>query len=115
VLTQLTTDDTFVQQLVLSGAITAAEARRHPQRSLVTQAVQGQSVTPASTVLHPRPGDRFLLCSDGLSDVVDDATIAEILLTHADLRECAERMITAALRAGGRDNITTVVADVVEA
>jgi len=115
VLTQLTTDDTFVQQLVHSGAITAAEARRHPQRSLVTQAVQGQQVTPATSVIHPRPGDRLLLCSDGLSDVVDDATIAGILLERRDLRDCAERLIAAALRAGGRDNITTVVADVVEA
>jgi protein phosphatase len=113
-LTQLTTDDTFVQRLVLQGAITAAEARRHPQRSLVTQAVQGTAVNPATTVIRPRPGDRFLLCSDGLSDVVDDATIAEILRGCEDLAGCAQQLIDAALRNGGRDNITTVVADVVE-
>jgi len=113
-LTQLTTDDTFVQQLVLQGAITADQARRHPQRSLVTQAVQGQPVTPASTVIRPVPGDRFLLCSDGLSDVVDDELIAQALRDVPDLRDCAGELIELALSGGARDNVTAVVADIVE-
>jgi PPM family protein phosphatase len=114
-LTQLTTDDTFVQKLVLQGAITADQARRHPQRSLVTRAVQGQPVTPASTVIRPIVGDRFLLCSDGLSDMVDNELIAETLRDVSDLRDCAGELVELALRAGGRDNVTAVLADVVEA
>jgi protein phosphatase len=67
------------------------------------------------TVIRPRAGDRFLLCSDGLSDVVDDATIADLLRDCSDLDDCAQQLVNAALRNGGRDNITTVIADVVEA
>src|SRR2546430_5094606 len=67
---QFTRDDTYVQALVDQGVITKDEARRHPQRSLVTRAVHGQHLPPASSVLAARDGDRFLLCTDGLSDFV---------------------------------------------
>lgn len=60
-------------------------------------------------------GDRFLICSDGLSDIVTDQAIAEVLAAHADLRQCAERLIKLALQAGAPDNVTVVVADVVQA
>lgn len=115
VLTQLTKDDTYVQALVDRGAISAAEASVHPHRSLVTQAVQGQEISPSVTTLRPNPGDRFLLCSDGLSDVVANDALAEALRNHADLDECARRLIDQALEAGGPDNITVVIADVAQA
>lgn len=112
VLTQLTKDDTYVQALVDRGALTASEARVHPQRSLITQAVQGQQFNLATAVVEARAGDRLLLCSDGLSDMVEDADIAAVLRDCAEPRECGQRLIELALAAGGRDNITTVVADV---
>jgi PPM family protein phosphatase len=111
VLTQITKDDTFVQSLVDKGAITAAEARRHPQRSLVTQAVQGGEMSPVYTALRPRAGDRFLLCSDGLTDFVDDDAIMEVLARCDDRRRCAQQLIELALRAGGPDNVSAIVAD----
>ena len=114
-LSQLTRDDTYVQALVDRGAITPAQARSHPQRSLIMQAVQGQEVSPSGGLLEPRAGDRLLLCSDGLSDFVDDADIARALTDWPDPHECGERLVQLALASGGRDNITVVVADVVGA
>lgn len=113
-LEQVTKDDTFVQMLVDQGVITAEEATNHPRRAVVTQALQGESVAPAYSTMVPRVGDRWLLCSDGLSNVVREGTLAETLTTYADLESCAHRLIDLALRAGGPDNITVVVADVVE-
>src|ERR1041384_4722115 len=81
-LTQLTRDDTYVQALVDQGVLTPADARRHPQRALVTQAVQGGPYRPAGRLIPVQAGDRFLLCSDGLSDYVEDSVIAETLRTN---------------------------------
>ncbi|HEX6967918.1 MAG TPA: protein phosphatase 2C domain-containing protein [Micromonosporaceae bacterium] len=111
VLYQLTRDDTFVQALVDQGILSEEEARSHPQRSLVTNAVQGAQVAPSTLVMPVREGDRLLLCSDGLTDVVDDHTIAQTLATYTDLRECAEHLIKLAHQAGAPDNVTVVVAD----
>ena len=113
-LTQLTRDDTYVQALVDRGAISAEEARNHPQRSLITQAVQGEPISPSGVLLTPRVGDRLLLCSDGLSDMLDDDAIAQALREKADPRECGQRLVELALDAGGRDNVTVVVADLVD-
>ena len=113
-LTRLTRDDTYVQALVDRGALTPEEAWAHPHRALVTQALQGREVMPARAVLDPEPGDRLLLCSDGLSDLVDDATIGRALAEHAEAGVAAEELIALALTAGGTDNITTIVADVVK-
>jgi protein phosphatase len=85
-LSQLTRDDTFVQELVEHGLLTAAQARTHPHRSLVTQAVQGEDLSPALRLLTPCPGDRFLLCSDGLSDAISDEAIAGVLRAVSDPR-----------------------------
>jgi protein phosphatase len=112
-LTQLTRDDTFVQSLVEQGFLAADEVRSHPQRSLVTRAVQGEPVKPAGSLLEPEPGDRYLLCSDGLSDVVLEEAIATALSTFAEPAECAGQLIKLALQAGAPDNITVVVADLV--
>lgn len=113
-LTQITRDDTFVQTLVDEGRITAEQAHSHPQRSLIMKALTGQEVEPTLTVREARAGDRYLLCSDGLSDVVSDKTIGETLGEIRDHRECADRLIELALRSGGPDNVTVVVADVVD-
>ena len=75
--TQITQDDTFVQSLIDEGRITEEEAHTHPQRSLLLRAMTGQEVEPSLTVREARPGDRYLLCSDGLSGVVSDETLAE--------------------------------------
>jgi protein phosphatase len=112
-LTQLTRDDSYVQMLLDSGAITPGQARGHPQRSLVSQVLQARPAQPAYTVLRPDPGDRLLLCSDGLSDVVADEQIGRVLRDHPELDDCAAELIKLALAAGGPDNITVVVADVV--
>jgi protein phosphatase len=113
-LTQLTRDDSWVQLMLDNGELTPEQARDHPQRSLVLAALDGEpDHAPALTRFHARLGDRLLLCSDGLSDVVDDATIAATLRI-ADRAACAARLIELALAAGGRDNVSAVVADVAE-
>jgi len=114
-LTQLTRDDSWVQLMIDSGELTAAQAREHPRRSLVLAALDGEpDRRPVLTNFDARPGDRLLLCSDGLSDVVDDATIEATLGEVADRAACAARLIALALDAGGRDNVSAVVADVGE-
>ena len=112
-LTQITKDDTFVQTLVDEGRITAEEAHSHPQRSLIMRALTGHEVEPTLTMREVRAGDRYLLCSDGLSDPVSDETILEALQIP-DVAESAYRLIELALRGGGPDNVTVVVADVVD-
>lgn len=113
VLTQITKDDTFVQSLVDRGELTAEEAHVHPRRSLILKALTGDPVEPTTAVREARVGDRYLLCSDGLSDPVSAETIAETLGTgSADA--AAERLVQLALRSGGPDNVTVVVADVVD-
>jgi protein phosphatase len=112
-LTQITKDDTFVQTLVDEGRITAEEAHSHPQRSLIMRALTGHEVEPTLIMREARAGDRYLLCSDGLSDPVSHETIAEAMQIP-DVAESADRLIELALRGGGPDNVTVVVADVVD-
>src|SRR5690242_5170244 len=112
-LTQITKDDTFVQTLVDEGRITAEEAHSHPQRSLIMRALTGHEVEPTLTMREAKAGDRYLLCSDGLSDPVSQETIHEALQIE-DVTACADRLIELALRGGGPDNVTVVVADVVD-
>ena len=114
-LRQLTRDDTFVQELVDRGLLTPEEARGHPRRSLVTRAVQGLDVPPDTWTLDGQPGDRLLLCSDGLSDVVEDQEIARTLAGFPDREQCAEQLVKLAHAGGAPDNVTVVVADLVAA
>lgn len=116
VLTQVTTDHTFVQHLVNTGKITPEEAEHHPQRSVVMRVLGDFDVdiAPDLSVREARAGDRWLLCSDGLSGFVSGETIARTLHEIADVDTCAERLVQLALRAGGGDNVTVVVADVLE-
>ena len=113
-LAQQTRDDSYVQLLVDQGHITEEAAGSHPQRNLVLQALTGEEVMePAMTVHQPRAGDRFMLCSDGLTDVVPHTVLAETL-AGGEPQQCVDRLIALALEAATRDNVTVVVADVVE-
>jgi serine/threonine protein phosphatase PrpC len=111
-MTQLTRDDTYVQALVDQGVLTPDDARRHPQRALVTQAVQGGPFRPAGRMVPVQLGDRFLLCSDGLTDYVPDDVIAETLRANADRKTCAAELVHRTLEAGAPDNVTVIVADI---
>ena len=113
-LTQITHDDTYVQYLVDSGKLTPDEAKDHPRKSVILRALLGTDVEPDVSIREARPGDRYLLCSDGLSDVVSAETIADTLHIE-DPQECADRLVELALRGGGPDNVTVIVADVVNA
>src|SRR3954471_16952316 len=108
---QITKDDTYVQMLVDEGRISAEEASSHPQRSLLTRALDGRDIDPEYSVRQVQRGDRYLICSDGLSGVVSSDTIASTLREYADPQQCAERLVQLALRGGGPDNITVVIAD----
>jgi serine/threonine protein phosphatase PrpC len=112
-LNQITHDDTFVQTLIDDGRITEEEANSHPQRSLLLRALNGQDVEPDLSMRDARAGDRYLLCSDGLSGVVTFETLAQAM-HEPDPQATADRLIELALRSGGPDNITCIVADVVE-
>ncbi len=113
---QVTNDHTFVQRLVDEGRISREEADRHPQRSVILRVLGDVDSDDDldTSVREAHIGDRWLLCSDGLSDFVSRDTLAETLTTITDPGECADRLIQLALRAGGADNITCIVADVVD-
>ncbi len=114
-LATLTHDHTFVQSLVDDGKITPEEAERHPQRSVITRVLTGDANdSPDISVRQTQVGDRYVVCSDGLTGVVSPETLTETLLTITDPGPCAEALIALALRAGGADNITCVVAEVVD-
>ena len=114
-LTQITRDHSYVQSLLDEGRITPAEAEHHPQRSLVTRVLTGhEGDEPDLSMREARPGDRYLICSDGLSDFVAGDTIQEVMTEGLGTAATAERLIEIALRAGTRDNVTVIVGDVVD-
>ena len=115
-LRQVTIDHSFVQELVAEGAITRDEARYHPRRNIVTRALGIEpSVRVDSWTMPIFRGDRFVLCSDGLVDEVPDEEIAAVILEHHDDPDAAaQALVDAANAAGGRDNITVVVLDVLD-
>ncbi len=115
VLTQVSRDHTYVQRLVDTGQLPRDEAKRHPWRNVVLRSIDGDPVNDGFDLM-PVPvalGDRLLLCSDGLSDLVPDAVIAELLRVE-DPQSAAAVLSQAALDAGGKDNITALVLDVVD-
>lgn len=114
-LQQITRDHTFVQTLLDEGRITAEEADHHPQRNVITNALDGrEDVELDLSVRETRAGDRYLLCSDGLSGVVSEDTIRDTLASEASAEMAVEKLVELALKGGGPDNITAIVADVVE-
>jgi PPM family protein phosphatase len=110
-LAQITHDDTYVQHLVDSGKLTPDQAKEHPRKSVILRALLGSEVEPDVSIREARAGDRYLLCTDGLSDVVTAETILETLRIP-DAQESADRLVELALRGGGPDNVTVIVADV---
>ncbi|MDY2941061.1 MAG: PP2C family serine/threonine-protein phosphatase [Varibaculum sp.] len=115
-LTQVTTDHSFVQYLVQTGQITPEEAEHHPKRSVLLRVLGDAAgdVTLDESIREAVPGDRWLLCSDGLSSVVSAETIGKVLHLYRNPDEACEQLIELALKAGGPDNVTCVVADIVE-
>ncbi len=113
-LTQITTDHTFVQRLVDSGRITPEEARYHPRRSVLMRVLGDMDPDPeVDTFIMPtQPGDRWLLCSDGLSGVVDDAHTAKALGLGLAPGRTADILLKQALDGGAPDNVTIVLVDV---
>ncbi|MFF9346711.1 PP2C family protein-serine/threonine phosphatase [Streptomyces sp. NPDC014734] len=115
VLTQITQDHTWVQRLVDEGRITEEEATTHPQRALLMRALgSGDHVEPDLSIREVRVGDRYLICSDGLSGVVSHQTMEETLASYQGPQETIQDLIQLALRGGGPDNITCIVADVLD-
>ncbi len=115
VLTQITQDHTWVQRLVDEGRITEEEAGTHPQRSLLMRALgSGDHVEPDLSIREVRAGDRYLICSDGLSGVVSHQTMEEALASYQGPQETVQELIQLALRGGGPDNITVIIADVLD-
>ncbi len=112
---QITHDHTLVQSLVDEGRISADDVSTHPQRSLLLRALDGRSIAEPDLSVHESlPGDRYLLCSDGLSGVVSDETLRDTLSTIEDPEIATRQLIDLAIHGGGPDNITCIVADVVD-
>ncbi|MDQ3891531.1 MAG: Stp1/IreP family PP2C-type Ser/Thr phosphatase [Actinomycetota bacterium] len=112
----ITEDHSLVAELVRSGDLTRAQASEHPQKNLITRALGAEEeVEVDTTVLPIRPGDRLILCSDGLSDMVPETRMLDLLTSSGESpEEAAQALVSAALEAGGADNVTVVVVDVKE-
>ncbi|GAC1419857.1 MAG: protein phosphatase 2C domain-containing protein [Actinomycetota bacterium] len=114
-MTQVSKDHTLVAHMIAEGALTPAQAEHHPQRSVVTRALGADDGVSVDTgVLQVQGGDRILLCTDGLSSVVPESEIEQILLNDAGLDELCDRLISNANARGGPDNITVVLLDVAD-
>ncbi|MFG3224402.1 PP2C family protein-serine/threonine phosphatase [Kitasatospora sp. NPDC048194] len=114
-LVQITQDHTWVQRLVDEGRITPEEAETHPQRSLLMRALDGRGqVEPDLSIREVRAGDRYLICSDGLSGPVSHQTLQDTLGSFYSPEQTVQELIQLALRGGGPDNITCIVADVID-
>jgi len=114
VLEQVSVDHSVVQELVDAGVITEADAAVHPERHIITRALGGHDVVDADYFVLPlAAAERLILCSDGVSGMIDDDTICAIMRATGDPRDAADKVVAAAVAAGGRDNATAVVVDVV--
>jgi protein phosphatase len=109
-LLRLTDDHSLVDELMRQGRLTPEEAVEHPQRSVITRALGPEGTVEVDTrSFSARPGDVYLLCSDGLTTMLSEEQIADVLRAHPRLRDAGEALIAAANEAGGRDNITVVL------
>lgn len=114
-LVRVTHDHSYVEELVDSGQITADEARMHPSRSIITRALGSDPDMYADHFsLEVSNGDRVILCSDGLSSMIADSEIEALAVSSATPQQAADNLVAAALTAGGLDNVTVVVVDVVD-
>jgi serine/threonine protein phosphatase PrpC len=106
----VTVDHSEVQEMVDAGLITEQEAARHPLRNVVTRSLGTEAMpTPDVWVFPPHPGERFVICSDGLSNELGRQQIQQVLTQHDDPQQAAEALVRAAVDAGGRDNVTAIV------
>ncbi|WP_181312614.1 PP2C family protein-serine/threonine phosphatase [Nocardioides campestrisoli] len=113
-LDQVSVDHSVVQELLDAGRITEQEAAIHPERHVITRALSAAEAPEPDFFLLPlASAERLLLCTDGITGMIDDAAIEELLVRHTDPRDAAEQLVAAALAAGGRDNATALVVDVV--
>ena len=114
-LIRVTRDHSYVEELVDAGEITADEARVHPNRSVITRALGSDPAMYADHfTLHIEEGDRLILCSDGLSSMIPDSDIENIATQSSTAQICVDNLVDAALAAGGHDNVTVVVVDLVD-
>ena len=110
----MSVDHSVVQELVDAGAITSEDAANHPERHVITRALGGPDLTEPDYFLLPLTAvERLLLCTDGVSGLVDEEAIAAVLRGADDPRDAADQLVERALAAGGRDNATAIVVDVV--
>ncbi len=113
-LDQVSVDHSVVQELLDAGRITEEEAATHPERHVITRALSAAEPPEPDFFLLPlASAERLLLCTDGITGMIDDTAIEELLVRHTDPRDAAEQLVAAALAAGGRDNATALVVDVV--
>ncbi|MEE1296761.1 MAG: PP2C family serine/threonine-protein phosphatase [Bifidobacterium sp.] len=112
-LMRLTSDHSYVQHLIDTKRISESEARNHPQRNVVMRVLGDFDIDarPDISIRRAKAGDRLLLCSDGLCGVLEDSTIEEAMLRWRDAEECAQHLVSMALKAGSTDNVTAVIAD----
>lgn len=108
-----TRDDSYVQALVDQGIVSAEDAMNHPRRNIITASLRGDDTDLVRVIDRvPVRGDRWVLCSDGVSDYLPDDVIADLVRSGADVEEASRALVAAALEAGSRDNVTAVVCDV---
>lgn len=113
VLTRETRDDSYVQELVDRGLLSAEDAASHPRRNIITASLHGGETDTITVTEHDAfHGDRWMLCSDGISDYVPDAELAAVLVASETVAHAAHALVQLALESGSRDNVTAVVCDV---
>ena len=112
-LQQLTRDHSLMADMIEAGQLTPEEARHHPQRSVITRALGSDPNTrPDMYEINVETGDRLLVCSDGLSSMIEDEQIEAVMRRVPDPQRCASQLVNEAIAAGGHDNVTVIVADV---
>ncbi len=108
---QITKDHSLVQQMIDRGEITPAQGRHHPRRNIITRAVGSERFVTCDIFTVPvRPGDCYLLCSDGLTNAVEEAELHRVILAAADAEAACTSLVTTAVESGARDNVTAIVA-----
>ena len=109
---QVTHDQSYVQMLVDAGVMTPAEAEASPRRNIILQVMGQEAVRVVLGRMTLKPGDRLLLCSDGLTNVVDDATIADVVKAPAPIAKASQELISLTKKGGAPDNVTVILAEV---